>query len=223
MDAHNLINIAQNFESPELINKFSRALGESVENTRKGLKSVVPTLILGMVSRSKTDTGPDALLNLVNRDGIDAAGIEDFNDENIISIGSDAVDGIFGNNLDNVALNLEKNVGIKSANIKKMMGMAAPLVMGFIASKVRRENLSSSALAGYLSGQNQTLTTLVPDGVVGDIAGVTNSEHVKLNAAEMPYKNDADYLESSPWFVLLMIGILVLSIIWWYTGSSFNT
>lgn len=223
MYANNLMNIAQNFESPELINKFSSALGESVENTRKGLKSVVPTLIMGMVSRSRSETGPETLLNLVNKDGIDVAGVDDFNDEHIISMGSDAVDGIFGNNLDNVALNLEKNVGIKSANIKKMMGMAAPVVMGLIASKVRRENLSSFALAGYLSGQNQTLTTLVPDGVIGEIAGATNSEHIKSSGPDVAYKNDSDYLESSPWFVLLMIGILLLSVIWWYTGSSFNT
>lgn len=217
MYVNNLMNIAQNFESPELVNKFSRALGESVENTRKGLKSVVPTLIMGMVSRSKSETGSEVILNIVNKDGISVAGVDDFNDEHIISMGSDAVSGIFGNNLDNVALNLEKNVGIKSANIKKMMGMAAPVVMGFIATKVRRENLSSSALAGFLSGQNQTLTTLVPDGVVGEVAGVTNTER-----AETEYKSESDYIENSPWFVILMIGVLILSVVWWYTGSSFN-
>lgn len=222
MYANNLINIAQNFESPELINKFSRALGESVEKTHKGLRSVVPTLIMGMVNRSKTETGPEALVNLVNKDSIDAAGVDDFNDENIILMGSDAVSGIFGNNLDQVAHNLEKSVGIESSNIKKMMGMAAPVVMGFIASKMRRENLTSAGLAGYLAAQNQTLTTLVPDGVMGDLAGATNSE-VKAPVAERPYNNQSDYLESSPWFVILMIGVLLLSVVWWYTGSSFNT
>lgn len=217
MYPNNVLNITENFEAPDLVNKFSRALGESVENTRKGLKSVVPTLITGMISRTKSETGPATLLNIVNKDGIDASRVENFDDENIILMGSDAVDGIFGNNLDNVALNLEKNVGIKSANIKKMMGMAAPVLMGIIARKVRRENLNSEALAGYLTGQNETFTTEAPDGVIGDVAGVTNSVY------EEPYKTDSDHIENSPWFVILMLGILLLSVIWWYTGSSFNT
>lgn len=222
MYANNLINIAQNFESPELINKFSRALGESVEKTHKGLRSVVPTLIMGMVTRSKTETGPEALVNLVNKDALDVAGVDDFNDEHIISMGEDAVSGIFGNNLDQVAHNLEKTVGIESSNIIKMMDMAAPVVMGFMASKIRREGLSSAGFAGYLAAQNQTLTTQVPDGVIGDLAGATNTE-VKRVPEDRPYNNEADYLESSPWFVILMIGMLLLSVVWWYSGSSFNT
>ena len=71
MYAENLLGITQNFLTPDIVNKFSNAIGETTERTQKGLKSVIPTLLLGIVNKGQTEDGAEALVNIVNKDGFE--------------------------------------------------------------------------------------------------------------------------------------------------------
>jgi OOP family OmpA-OmpF porin len=205
MYAESMLGLTQNFLSPDIVNKFSSAIGESTEKTQKAIKSVVPALLLGIVDKGKTPDGAKNIVNLAQKDGLeDDNSIQDFNDQNILSKGNDAVEGIFGNNLENVVSKLEHSTGMQSSGIKKMLGMAAPLVMGFIGKKIKNDGLSSSGLMGFLGQQKFTLTKLVPDGLIGR----QTSERVLEKQIR------------SPWITITLFALAVLAALWWYTGRQ---
>ena len=205
MYAENLLGLTQNFLSPDIVNKFSSAIGESTEKTQKAIKSVVPALLLGIVDKGKTPDGAKNIVNLAQKDGLeDENVIQDFNDQSILTKGNDVVEGIFGNNLDSVVSRLGDSTGIQSSGIKKMLGMAAPLVMGFIGKKIKNDRLSSSGLMGFLGQQKFALTKLVPEGLIGR----QTSERVLEKQIR------------SPWITITLLALAVLAGLWWYTGRQ---
>lgn len=205
MYAENLLGLTQNFLAPDIVNKFSSAIGESTEKTQKAIKSVVPALLLGIVDKGKTPDGAKNIVNLAQKDGLEDENIvQDFNDQSILTKGNDAVVGIFGNNLDNVVAKLGDSTGIQSSSIKKMLGMSAPLVMGFIGKKIKNDGLSSSGLMGFLGQQKFALAKLVPDGLIG--------RQTSERALEKQIR--------SPWITITLLALAVLAALWWYTGRQ---
>lgn len=194
MYPENLLAISQNFQSAEIVDRFSQALGESLEKTRLGLKSVVPTLLYGLISKTESDPGPDNLIHLLNKDGIEMKQISNLGNEHIISVGSDALTGIFGNDLDTVAFTLGQSLEIESSKIKKMMGLAAPFVMGMISNKMRREGLSPSDLADFL-GQQKNILNL---SSAGDYFTYVDTTYGPSGPAT-----------ESPWFALFLVALLL--------------
>lgn len=219
MYPENLMSITQNFQTNEILGAFSRALGESREKTSLGLKSVIPTIIVGIVSKSQAANGADSLVNLVNKDGVDMNQVNNLNNEHIANMGSDAISGLFGNDLDFVAGNISQKVKIESGTVKKMMGLAAPLVMGLIGSKMRGEGMSTPGLMGFLGQQKEVMATAVPDGIFGYVSGATNS----IPNSTMNKRTIAEEYEpasQSPWFTLSLVVLLIASIVWWSSGIN---
>lgn len=212
MYAENFIGLTQNFLSPDIVNKFSSAIGESTEKTQKAIKSVVPALLLGIVNKGKTPDGAKNIVNIAQKDGLeDDRAIHDFNDQSFLTKGNDAVAGIFGNNLENVVSKLGDSTGIQSTGIKKMLGIAAPFVMGFIGTKIKNDHLSSSALMGFLGQQKFTLMKLVPEGLIG------------RQTCERQLENK----KRSPWIAITLLALAILTALLWYAGrqtaESFST
>lgn len=215
MYAENLLGITQNFLTPDIVNKFSNAIGETTERTQKGLKSVIPTLLLGIVNKGQTEDGAEALVNIVNKDGFEGEKKPNYVDDFYLMMGSDAVEGVFGNNLNTVVTKLGDTTGIQSSGIEKMLKMAAPLVMGFLGTKMKREGLGAPGLMGFLKQQKNTLSKLVPGGLVGRL-----TEGTPLISKKVQVASDKVTPKEKPSFSF-MIGIFVLSVLfglWWFTG-----
>jgi len=215
MYAENLLGITQNFLTPDIVNKFSNAIGETTERTQKGLKSVIPTLLLGIVNKGQTEDGAEALVNIVNKDGFEGEKKPNYVDDFYLLMGSDAVEGVFGNNLNTVVTKLGDTTGIQSPGIEKMLKMAAPLVMGFLGTKMKREGLGAPGLMGFLKQQKNTISKLVPGGLVGRLTESNPSTPKNVQLA-----TDKAATKERPSFSF-MIGIFVLAVLfglWWFTG-----
>lgn len=217
MYPENLMSISQNFQSTEIVGAFSRILGESLDKTRVGLRSVIPTLIVGIVNKSQSETGPDTLVNLVNKDGVDMNQVKNLGNEHIALMGSDAISGLFGNDLDFVATNIGQKVKIETTTVKKMMGLAAPLVMGLIGSKMRGEGLSTPGLMGFLGQQKEVMATAVPDGIFGFVSGATNSVANSTMAREVILE-ETEAQKDSLWLTFFLVALLISALVWWSTG-----
>ena len=208
MHANNLLEITKNFLAPDIVNKFSRDIGESTERTQKALKSVIPALLMGIVIKGRTADGAECLVNLVHRDGLELKDEKSFQytDAKYLNKGTDAVQGIFGNNLNTVVANLGDSTGIQSSGIQKMLQMAAPLVMDFLATKMKREELGTPGLMGFLAQQNQVISQLVPDGLVGRWQVV---KEIVPNSR-------------SPWLTIIFIVLVILAGLWWLVGMEIS-
>lgn len=230
MYADNLLSVTQNFLTPDIVNRFSSAIGETTEKTQKGLKAVIPSLLMGIVNKGQTADGAENLTKLVNKDGYEGESVSNLQDNNYVAMGEDAVKNIFGGNVNQVATNLGQSTGINSSGILKMMSMAAPLVMGLLGKKMKREGLNASGLMGFLNQEKPTLTKLVPDGIVGRVGGTVTGAAAGVGAAiktgaEPPRFHDVsehpghDVAGRSPWVIIGLIALGILAFVWWFTGS----
>lgn len=224
MYADNLLGITQNFLAPDIVNRFSNAIGESTEKTQKGLKSIIPTLLLGIVNKGQTKDGAESLVNLVNKDGVEGEGIPNYSDATYLNKGSDAIQGIFGNDLGKVLNNLGDTTGLNPAGVSKVLGMAAPMVMGSIGTKMKKEGMSAAGLMGFLNQQKTALAKLVPEGLVGRISGAGLGISKGVKSVAGGYKEGAKFgrkdKKEISWLSLGVIALAIIAAFWWFTGRK---
>ena len=59
-----LFNFSQSFFSPDVLQRISREIDQPVEQTKTGLKSVIPTLLMGIVKKGSTQEGAESLISM---------------------------------------------------------------------------------------------------------------------------------------------------------------
>lgn len=158
----NLFDSTQNFMTPDLINRVSKALHEPEEKVEDGLRTVIPTFLSGLIDKGTTIEGAEDIVHLVEEENFDTRIPSNLNDQSYLSKGEHAVEDIFGANYHSVANSLSPTTGMSPDNVEKMMDMIAPVVMGVIGSKVRNEGLSPMGLSGFLEQQKKVLKGFTP-------------------------------------------------------------
>lgn len=213
-------NFSQSFFSPDVLQKISREIDQPVEQTKSGLKSVIPTLLMGIVKKGSTQEGAEGILNMA-RNQVDSSGAV----KNTPSAsGSEFLHGIFGGNLNSIISKLGTTTGMNSYSVTKMMGVAAPLILGALGSKIKSENMNASSLMSYLSSQKSSLAALLPASLSGIMSGGT---------AAYNHAHNTSYATSTPtsagfnWRKLALIVLAVLFLMWLFsklfTGNRMQT
>lgn len=231
--ADNLFNMTQNFLTPDIVQKLSGQVGLPTDKIQSSLKAIVPTFLMGLVNKGATKEGAEGIVNLVKKEGFDNANTTPGNvaDENYLHKGSEAVQGIFGNNLNSVTSTLSSSTGLNSSSVTKVMGMIAPVVMGFVGAKIKRENLSASGLMGFLGQQKSGLANFIPSGVAGFFGGAASSvgstakstvENIRGSHAYATREGVVPTIadKKKPWTLLGLIALAVLAFLWWLTGRQ---
>lgn len=160
-----LFGFSESFFSPDVLQRMSREIDQPVDQTRTGLKAAIPTLLMGIVKKGSTLEGAQSIFDMA-KSTVDADGAV-----KTTRSGSDFLHGIFGGNLNSIISKLGSTVGMNSYSISKMMGVAAPLIMGALGQKIRTDNLSPSTLMSYLSSQKSSLAGLLPASLAGLMSG----------------------------------------------------
>lgn len=154
-----LFNVSQDFFSPSILQKISSEINQPIELTKVALKSVIPTLLVGLVNKGSTREGAATIYTLANkqspRNGISTDVIDSVK-------GSEYINGIFGGNLNNVISILGENTGMTRASVTKMLSLAASPLMGIINSKVKRDHLSVSGLMNFFRQQRPAISSFAP-------------------------------------------------------------
>lgn len=198
LTSDNLFNVSQNFFLPDVVQKFSRSIGQPIDKTKAGLMSVIPTLLNGIMSKGSTPAGAASLVDMAKKQNFD---LNTLPDESKLSAGNEVVNNIFGSNLNSIVSRMGEKTGLDNSAISKMMGLAAPLVMGVIGSKVKNEKMSSTGLMNFLSQQKTTLTGL--GGTVG-APGKLSSQNV-------------------PWGKIGLVALILLGLWLWWLGTQNKT
>lgn len=202
----NFLSLSQNYFSPDIVQKFSEQIGLSLDKTKSALKSVIPAFLSGVIEKGSTPEGAASLVNMVNTHNFEESAKPDASK---LSEGTEVVNDIFGSNLNNVVSKLNTSTGIDSSSIKKIMSLAAPGFMGFIAAKVKSEKLGSSGLMSFLSSQKSTLASLSSLGSLESIGGKVGSFQKQISASKIPWKTIA-------LAAVVLLGILY----WWFNVRS---
>jgi hypothetical protein len=132
--SENLLGVAQNFATPDVIQKFSEVLGEPAEKIRTGLKAVIPALLMGIVTKGSTPEGAQRLAQLAQQTPTPTTDINPA----AIDSGTQAADQIFDGNLNSTISKLGASTGLSSLSVSKMMGLATPILLVVLVSKISK-------------------------------------------------------------------------------------
>ena len=195
----NLLSVSQRFLSPDILQKISNEINQPLDKTKAGLKSVIPTLLMGIVDKGSTRTGAENLVNMVSKQ---TPPVDVSTDPATMKVGNEFLSGIFGSNLSNIVSKLGSSTGMNTSSISKMLGMAAPIIMGALGSKIKNENMNASGLMNFLEQQKNSLSNLMPEGISG-----LSTTQSKIS-------------DSQVWPKIVLVALLIAGGVWWLNATK---
>lgn len=223
--SQNFFSLTQNFFSPDTVQKFSGEIHQPPEQTKAGLKSIVPALLMGIVNKGSTKAGAENLINLANKQSSDPTLTPDRVNQ---TEGNALVNGIFGNDTNSIVEKISSSTGLGSSSISKMMALAAPMIMGVLGSKIKSEKLGPSGLMSFLEQQKSSISGLLPSGL-GALGGLGASLGAKASSlgstvssrrsgVKDQYKEQS---KSKPWGQILVgLALAIIAYIWWFNSRQ---
>ena len=167
--AENLLESLGKYVTPDLISQASSMLGESEGGISKGMNAAIPSLLGGLVGKADSSDVMDGIMGMVNQKGFDADSIlsdlpsllSGKGNKSVMDSGGNMLNMLFGNNQSGMIDMLANSAGIKSSSAKAMMGMAAPMVLGYI----KKSGFNASSLVSSLLSQKKDITSMLPKGM----------------------------------------------------------
>lgn len=201
----NLLSISQTFFSPDSVQKISDVIGQTSEKTLNALKSVIPTLMNGIVDVGSTPEGAAKLVDIINTHEF-----ENINkpDPRLIPEGHDAINGIFGSNLNTIVSKLESATGLGVGSITKMLDMSAPVFMGVLGSKVKYEKTGSLGIMNFLNDQKKAMS-----GFTTHVTTATSNAHDKIRSYTLPK-------QEIPWRGVFLAALVLLAVYFWWLAAN---
>lgn len=198
----NLLSISQTFFSPDAVQKISDVIGQTSEKTRAALKSVIPTLMNGIVDVGTTPEGAAKLVDIVNTHDFENIHRPDMGR---LREGHDVLEEIFGSRLTTLISKLETTTGLGVHQITKMMDLAAPVFMGVLGSKVKYEKTGSQGIMNFLAEQKKALS--------GFSAHFAPSDTDKIRHFTLPK-------QEIPWRGVLLAALVLLGVYFWWLAAN---
>lgn len=167
--AANLVDILKGYITPDVISQASNTLGDSEGGISKAISSSISTLLSGLVYKSQDHNVMGNVMNLVN-DNASHSGevlsnlpslLTGYGNSSALSLGSKLLGLLFGNNQSDVTDVIARTSGIKGSSATSLLGMAAPLLLSYLA----KSGTSLSDLTSMLSSQKESILSGVPSGM----------------------------------------------------------
>jgi outer membrane protein OmpA-like peptidoglycan-associated protein len=209
MTSDNLLNVSQNFFSPDVVQKFSNIIGQSTDKTKIALMSVIPTLMNGIVNKGSTPEGAASLVDMTKKQNFELSTTPD---ESKLSQGNEVMNSIFGSNLMPTASKIGESTGLNTSSITKIFSLAAPVVMGVIGSKIKNEKLRSMGLMNFL-GQQKTLLSGFTSGAAGFSTAGEN-----VGGVQKQIKS-----QNISWTKIALAALILLGLLFWWFGTHNKT
>jgi len=165
---NNLLKSLSGYITPELISEASSLLGESNSGITKALSGSVPTLLSGLLNNANNPKVMDGIMGLVNDKGFDSAKVlsslpsllSGRGNAATLGAGTNMLNMLFGNKQSGLMDLISSFAGIKSSSTSKLMGMAAPMVLGLIG----KSGLNAGSLIKLLTSQKEEIFGALPSG-----------------------------------------------------------
>ncbi len=196
----------------------ARGLGEDESAIRTGLGALVPMLLGGMIQKSSSQSGLDSLFSMLNKP--DAANVLE-NLSGLIGGGNLAqgdpkdaagqlVGSLFGDKTGSLLSALSGFAGFKSKDSAGgLLGLAGPLVMGFLAKKISADGLNAAGLGKLLAGEKNNIAKALPAPLAG-LMGFAAPTSAPLAAAN----DESDRRGAFGWLWPLLIAAAIAAAIW---------
>jgi OOP family OmpA-OmpF porin len=196
---------------------IAASLGASEQSISQGLKSSIAAVLGGMASKSED---PNALRTLLDA-APSAAG--DINMSQIVRAASDpssplisggkrVLSSLFGNSAGAVTDAVGAASGLRGNTVTTVLAMVAPMVMSFIAKRVRAEGMNMSGLGSLLQRESGTIRNALPAGL-GDIFWPSTARTASPVVAQAVAKERSSF----NWVPLLALAAVIPALFWLFS------
>lgn len=170
----NIIQMLMGLLGQDKIGAIAGMLGESPDAVGKGLGGAIPAILGGLIGKSESPGGADAIIGAMRDTKIDGGMLDNLGGllgsgaqaNQLMTSGGGMLSGLLGNKAGLLGTALSAFSGLKGGSATSLMGLAAPLVMGAI-SKSLPGGVNASSLMSLLGGQKEHVKAALPAPLAG--------------------------------------------------------
>lgn len=210
------------------LDRLSSRLDESPAAVERGVEHATPLLVASFAKRAQSAQGAEYLFSRV-RDGSqpqlepselgqvlsDPAAIQ-----RTTQSSSGFLAGFFGNELNTLLDMVTSSSGLKRSSASTLVGLLAPLVLGWIGRNVTSKGLSAPGLSQWLADEGKKVSARVPAGFSSMFAGspppreesAPRVGHADIERSRQPAARKASAY-GLPW-LLVTLAALALVFVW---------
>ena len=169
----NIIKDLGGLVTDQLVKQAASSLGESESGISSAIGSLVPTILGGMLNKTNDTAGFGQIFDMIsskenagfldNLGGLVGGGNLAQGDPKDIAGG--LMGSLFGNKVGGILDLVGSLAGVKRSSSSGLLGMVAPMIMGYLGKKVLGGGLNASGLLDMLTGQRQNITSAMPQGI----------------------------------------------------------
>jgi outer membrane protein OmpA-like peptidoglycan-associated protein len=218
--ASSLLESLGAYVTPDLIARLGSALGESPGSVSKGMGAVLPALLAGVADRSQDPSDFRQLFSLISDPSNDGSALRDPSGlvkalnggGSLAGLGSRLLTLLFGGRTDAIAQAVAQYAGVSSSSASSLIRLGAPLVLGLLGDRVRREGLGANALAALLGSQRGAIASALP-GALASVLGPAAPRTVEPPRVA-PRSYEPERRGAPRWLLPLAIGLALLAGLW---------
>ena len=177
----NLVDMARAALKGDTVARMSSALHESEGGIRQGFEEAVPVSIAGLANQATTEDSARAMLDSFKSGRYPHVDPGEFGrtvadpsaTDRVLNASAPFLGQAFGGKLDNIVDGLAGDSGLRRTSASKLLGLAAPLVMGMVGKMALARNLDPRGLLGFLGEQRRFAAGALPAGLAGMLAPAT--------------------------------------------------
>jgi OOP family OmpA-OmpF porin len=186
------------------------SLGASGQSVTQGLKSSIAAVLGSLASKAED---PHALRTIVDSAPGDttlpdvARAASDPNSP-LIQMGRRVLSSLFGDSTPAVADAIGSASGLGTGTASRLLSLAAPMVLSFVANRVRGEGMSMTGLGNLLQREVPAIRSALPPGL-SDMFWPRSTA-----TATYPVTTPATPKKASNWPAVIAIAALLLGLVW---------
>ena len=161
------------------IDQIASQLGLDRDATERAVSGALPMLLGGLMKNAQSTDGAASLLGALERDH-DGSVLDDIG--GFLGQGSGAADSgmgilkhVFGGRESTVQNTLAGSSGVDAGQMRQIMAMLAPLVLGMLGRNQRQQGLDIGGLTDLLGGERRAVERKAP-GATDLIGGLLDSD-----------------------------------------------
>ena len=169
--ATNLVSVAMQFLTPDIIAKIASSLGLDRSIAQKAIGGAVPALFAVLTDVASTPNGARQLSNVVTQQQFGSLEslkglMSGANPQTLAESGTSLLSGLFGNGvMGTLARSVGKFAGVGESSGNSILGVLGPVILGVLGQQQRLGGLDANGLASLLGSQKDHIAASLPSGL----------------------------------------------------------
>ncbi|SRR5579883_54346 len=220
----NLLTLASQYMTPDVVTKISSALGLDRSSVGRACGAAIPALFGQFANLASTPNGARTLYGAVSQQ-----------DTNILSNLSNVVGGqlqhgwmeqgahslsslLGGSSLSALTGALGKFAGAGQSSMLSLLGMLTPIVMAILGKQTAEQGLDPSGLGRLLASQQENFAAAMPSGFKSLLPSPAGERELPRSTGLRPDRVQASsWARNLAWILPLIAAIALLG--WWASGD----